>query len=291
VRAMMEMIEEISIIGAGGNMGSWFLRHFSKKSKMKVLAYDRKVLHKPPPKVTLCSNVHHCVRDADLVLVCVPIASAPSVIRDCALSMKSGAILAEISSVKAKTFLELKKYSGKILPLCIHPMFGPGASSIRDTRVLLIPVKNQKKESDVLSSLLRGSEIIVLPTAQVHDRYMAIILGLTYFLNMTFAELLSHEDIPYLQKIAGTFFKTQLLLTQGILSDDPNLIVSIMSQNLYTKKYVSEYLAHTEILTRIIKEKRDSELLSDLIKVKSIFGRNIDLQLSYRNIYSGFKRQ
>lgn len=288
---MMEMIQEISIIGAGGKMGSWFLRHFSKKSEMKVLAYDRQVLRKPPPNVTLCSNMQRCVREADLVLVCVPIASAPSVIRNCALSMKSGGILAEISSVKAKTFVELKKYSRKILPLCIHPMFGPGASSIRDTRVLLVPVKNEKTESDVLSSLLRGSEIIVLPTAQVHDRYMAIILGLTYFVNITFAKLLSTEDIPYLQKIAGTFFRTQLLLMQGILSDDPNLVVSIMSQNLYTKKYVSEYLAQTDTLTRIIKEKRESEFLSDMIRVKSIFGRNVDLQMSYRNIYSGFTRQ
>jgi prephenate dehydrogenase len=120
---------------------------------------------------------------------------------------------------------------------------------------------------------------------------MAIILGLTYFVNITFAKLLSTEDIPYLQKIAGTFFRTQLLLMQGILSDDPNLVVSIMSQNLYTKKYVSEYLAQTDTLTRIIKEKRESEFLSDFIRVKSIFGRNVDLQMSYRNIYSGFTRQ
>lgn len=288
---MMEMIQEISIIGAGGKMGSWFLRHFSKKSELKVLAYDRKVLRKLPANVTLCSNMQLCVREADLVLVCVPIASAPSVIRNCALSMKSGGILAEISSVKAKTFVELKKYSRKILPLCIHPMFGPGASRIRNTRVLLVPVKNEKTESDVLSSLLRGSEIIVLPTPQVHDRYMAIILGLTYFVNITFAKLLSSEDIPYLQKIAGTFFRTQLLLMQGILSDDPNLIVSIMSQNMYTKKYVSEYLAQTDTLTRIIKEKKDNEFLSDMLRVKSIFGRNVDLQMSYQKIYSGFARQ
>jgi prephenate dehydrogenase len=120
---------------------------------------------------------------------------------------------------------------------------------------------------------------------------MAVILGLTYFVNITFAKLLSSEDIPYLQKIAGTFFRAQLLLMQGILSDDPNLIVSIMSQNMYTKKYVSEYLAQTDTLTRIIKEKKDNEFLSDMIRVKSIFGRNVDLQMSYQKIYSGFARQ
>lgn len=272
-------------------MGSWFLKHFSKKPGIKVLAYDRKVLWRPPLHVTLCPTVDLCVREADLVLVCVPIASAPSVIKDCALSMRSGAVLAEISSIKARTFVELKKYSRKVQPLCIHPMFGPGASSIRDTKVLLIPVKNEKTELGALSSLLRGSEIIVLPTAQAHDRYMAIILGLTYFVNMTFAKLLSNEDILYLQKIAGAFFRTHLLLMQGILSDDPNLVVSIISENSYTKRYLSEYLAEVELLRRAIEEKRDSKLLNDLLTVKSIFERSVDLQLSYRNIYSKFTKK
>lgn len=269
-------------------MGSWFLRHFSKKSDVKVLAYDRKVLRKPPSHVTLCPTIDRCVKEADLVLVCVPIPTTPSVIKDCALGMRPGAILAEISSIKARTFVELKKYSRKVQPLCIHPMFGPGASGIRNTKVLLIPVRNEKTELGLLSSLLQGSEIIVLPTAQAHDRYMAIILGLTYFVNMTFAKLLSSEDIIYLQKIAGAFFKTHLLLMQGILSDDPNLIVSIISENSYTKKYVSSYVAEADMLATAIKKKRDGKLLSDLLTVKSIFERSIDLQLSYRNIYSKF---
>ena len=102
-------------------MGSWFLRYFSEKSETKVLAYDTNSFWKPPSHATLCANVDSCVSEADLVLVCVPITSAPSVIEDCALSMKSGAVLAEISSIKAKTFLVLKKYSNKILPFAYIP--------------------------------------------------------------------------------------------------------------------------------------------------------------------------
>jgi prephenate dehydrogenase len=285
------MVQRVSIIGAGGKMGSWFLRYFSEKSETKVLAYDTNAFWKPPSHATLCANVDSCVSEADLVLVCVPITSAPSVIEDCALSMKSGAVLAEISSIKAKTFLVLKKYSNKILPLCIHPMFGPGASSIRDTRILLIPVKNKKTESDMVSSFMRGSEIIVLPTARVHDRYMAIILGLTYFVNMVLAKILSKEDILYLEKISGTFFGIQLLLMQGIISDDPSLIVSIISHNSHTKKRISEYLSEADALRSIILGGRDRELLRDLSKVKSIFERSFDLHMSYRNMYTMFRKQ
>lgn len=272
-------------------MGSWFSRYFSEKSGTKVLAYDTNALWRPPTHVTLCANVDSCVSEADLVLVCVPITTAPSVIKNCALNMKSGAVLAEISSIKAKTFLVMKKYSNKIFPLCIHPMFGPGASSIRDTKILLVPVKNKKTESETISSLMRGSEIIVLPTAQVHDKYMAIILGLTYFVNMVLAKILSKEDILYLEKISGTFFGIQLLLMQGIIRDDPSLIVSIISRNPHTKKRISEYLSEADALRSIIRGGGDSELLRDLTKVKSIFERSFDLQMSYRNMYTMFRKQ
>lgn len=272
-------------------MGSWFSRYFSEKSGTKVLAYDTNALWRPATHVTLCANVDSCVSEADLVLVCVPITTAPSVIKNCALNMKSGAVLAEISSIKAKTFLVMKKYSNKIFPLCIHPMFGPGASSIRDTKILLVPVKNKKTESHTISSLMRGSEIIVLPTAQVHDKYMAIILGLTYFVNMVLAKILSKEDILYLEKISGTFFGIQLLLMQGIISDDPSLIVSIISRNPHTKKRISEYLSEADALRSIIRGGGDSELLRDLSKVKSTFERSFDLQMSYRTMYTMFRKQ
>jgi prephenate dehydrogenase len=167
-------------------MGSWFLNYFLRKWATRVLVYDVKTLSKLPGNVTQCVSIASCVKDADLVLVCVPIIQAPFVVKQCALKMKSGAILAEISSIKTRTYTILKKYSKKIFPLCIHPMFGPGASHIRDTRIILIPVKNQKRESKMVSTLMRGADIIVLPNAHIHDKYMAIMLGLTYYARKTF---------------------------------------------------------------------------------------------------------
>lgn len=273
-------------------MGSWFMRYFSRKSDTKVFAYDKNVLWKPPENVTLSESDESCAREADLVIICVPIAVAPKVIKRCALSMKSGATLAEISSIKTKTFSTLKKYSKRVIPLCIHPMFGPGASNIRDAIILLIPVQNEKMESEALSSLIRGSEIVVIPSAQVHDKYMAIILGITYFANLIFANILSKEDILFLEKISGTFFRIQLLLILGILSDNPDLIASIISQNAYTQKYISDYLDEAETLRSTLDGmERDKDFLRNIISAKSIFERNFDLQKSYQKIYTMFRNQ
>jgi prephenate dehydrogenase len=282
------MVQRISIIGAGGKMGSWFLNYFLRKPATKVLVYDIKTLSKPPANVTQCASVASCVKDADLVLVCVPIILAPFVVKQCALKMKSGAILAEISSIKTRTYKTLKKYSEKIFPLCIHPMFGPGASHIRDTRIILIPVKNQKRESKMVRNLMRGADIIVLPNAHIHDKYMALMLGLTYYANIILANLLSTEDILYMEKIAGTFFRIQLLLIRGILSDDLGLIVSIISENTYTRKYISDFLAQADRLRNIIDARKGNEFMRDLANVKSIFRQSSDLQMAYRQLYANF---
>jgi prephenate dehydrogenase len=282
------MVQRISIVGAGGKMGSWFLNYFLRKPATKVLVYDVKTLSKLPANVTQCVSVASCVKDADLVLVCVPLILAPYVVKQCALKMKSGAILAEISSIKTRTYTILKQYSKKIFPLCIHPMFGPGASHIRDTRIILIPVKNQKRESKMVRTLMRGADIIVLPNAHIHDKYMAIMLGLTYYANIILANLLSTEDILYMEKIAGTFFRIQLLLIQGILSDDLGLIVSIISENTYTRKYISDFLDEADRLRNIIDARKGNEFMRDLANVKSIFQQSSDLHMSYRQLYAIF---
>lgn len=282
------MVQRISIVGAGGKMGSWFLNYFLRKPATKVLVYDVKTLSKLPANVTQCVSVASCVKDADLVLVCVPLILAPYVVKQCALKMKSGAILAEISSIKTRTYTILKQYSKKIFPLCIHPMFGPGASHIRDTRIILIPVKNQRRESKMVRTLMRGADIIVLPNAHIHDKYMAIMLGLTYYANIILANLLSTEDILYMEKIAGTFFRIQLLLIQGILSDDLGLIVSIISENTYTRKYISDFLDEADRLRNIIDAREGNEFMRDLANVKSIFQQSSDLHMSYRQLYAIF---
>ncbi|MDW0313736.1 MAG: prephenate dehydrogenase/arogenate dehydrogenase family protein [Nitrososphaeraceae archaeon] len=282
------MVQRISIVGAGGKMGSWFLNYFLRKPATKVLVYDVKTLSKLPANVTQCVSVASCVKDADLVLVCVPLILAPNIVKQCALKMKSGAILAEISSIKTRTYTILKQYSKKIFPLCIHPMFGPGASHIRDTRIILIPVKNQKRESKMVRTLMRGADIIVLPNAHIHDKYMAIMLGLTYYANIILANLLSTEDILYMEKIAGTFFRIQLLLIQGILSDDLGLIVSIISENTYSRKYISDFLDEADRLRNIIDARKGNEFMRDLANVKSIFQQSSDLHMSYRQLYAIF---
>ena len=87
-------------------MGSWFTSYFAQRG-LDVLAYDinqKMLLLKDSSKVKVQKSLRQCVQDADL-LVCVPVQKTPQAIRECAKNMKDGAIIAEISSVKSKTFV------------------------------------------------------------------------------------------------------------------------------------------------------------------------------------------
>ena len=55
-------------------------------------------------------------------------------------------------------------------------MFGPGAKNIRDTKILMIPIRRNKREK-LVKSMFNESKVIVIKDSKYHDRLMAIILN------------------------------------------------------------------------------------------------------------------
>ena len=60
--------------------------------------------------------------------------------------MKRDSCLVDISSQKSKTATALLKMPKKINPICMHPMFGPGTKKIDGKNIIIIPIKDAKKE-------------------------------------------------------------------------------------------------------------------------------------------------
>ena len=279
------MIKNIAIIGAGGDMGYWFSKYFNKKHKILSLYDIRPISQKPPNNAIICTNIRDCVKTADLVLVCVPVKNTPQTIEECASKMKSGAILAEISSVKRGSFKALQKIPTGIIPLCIHPMFGPGRMDLKQTKILMIPVSNEQNELKILNNLFGGSLITVIRNSSVHDRLIAIVLGLTHFVNIIFANFLSKQDFSYLNEIAGTSFEMQSLLITSILTEQPALVADLLIENRSVKMYIQSYLREANKVAKMVFEGNDVDLGTSYAKAKKILQRQQDLQLSYKRMY------
>jgi prephenate dehydrogenase len=275
----------VAIVGAAGKMGSWFTSYFAHRG-LDVSAFDinQKML-KPSGKVKIQNNLNACVKDADFVLVCVPVQKTPQAIKECSRSMKDGAVIAEISSVKKKTFMALKKTPLNLHPLCIHPMFGPGTNKTVETRILLVPVRNEKLELEIAHEIFENSSLNVLSDAEEHDKAIAIVLGLTYFANIVFAKMMSSSNISVLKQVSGTTFGLQSLIAESILTEEPDLIVALIGENVYAKKYIHQYLKEAKLLARLTTAKERVDLEAELKKVKLSIQKKQDLQQSYQRMY------
>jgi prephenate dehydrogenase len=276
---------EVAIIGAAGKMGLWFTNHFARRG-FGVSVYDiNRQMLRPSGSIRVASSIDDCVNKADFVLVSVPVRMTPRVIRECAKSMKAGAVIAEISSVKQRAFQALKQSPPSLRPLCVHPMFGPGASEKMQTKMLLVPVRNEEAELKIAREMFENATVKVLPDAKAHDKSIATVLGLTYFANIVFAKVVSAGDVSTLKQVSGTTFGLQSLIAESILTNEPDLVVALVRENPYVKKYIRQYLKEASAVARMASAKDDKRLRADLQKVRSKLQKWQDLQQSYRRMY------
>jgi prephenate dehydrogenase len=285
-------LEQVAIVGAAGKMGYWFTSYFAQRG-LGVSAYDinQKKILKTSGKVKVQNNLIQCVQDADLVLVCVPVQRTPQVIKECTKNMKDGAIIAEISSVKNKTFAALKRIPVNLRPLCIHPMFGPGASKKVKTRLLLVPVRNEEIELKIANEIFENANVMVLPDVKQHDKAIAIVLGLTYFANIVFAKVMSSGNISMLKQVSGTTFGLQSLIAESIFTEEPDLIIALIGENAYAKRYINQYLKEAAALARLAIAKDSNDLKAKLQRVKLNMQKGQDIQQSYHRMYEIIDKQ
>lgn len=280
------MLNEIAIIGAAGKMGYWFSKYFSTIENIRLTLYDEDLRSlRLYTTATIAESIDECVKTADMVLVCVPIKNTPLTIKECAKKMKSGSILAEISSVKHNIIKTLKEISKNVNPLCIHPMFGPGAKTINQMRIILIPVRCKERELRILEDLFHGAIISVIPNAEIHDKSIAIILGLTHYINLVFASILSEEDTISLKTMAGTTFGVQSLLSESILTHDPDLIAALLTENPFVTDQIRNYLDQANKLANDVFKSDTIKIKTRFERIRSILQKQQDLDKSYKLIY------
>jgi len=280
------MIKEIAIIGAAGNMGCWFSKYFNKKGiGLSVYDLDASSL-KSYSNTIICKNISDCVYAADLVLICVPIKDTPSMIEECASQMKPGAILAEISSVKSQTFRTLRKLSTTIKPLCIHPMFGPGRVDSKQMKILLIPVRNKENEFKISNQIFEEATITVIPNANIHDKLIAIVLGLTHYTNIVFASVISKENFSYLREVSGTTFEVQSLLAASMFTEEPDLVSSLLLENKSVTTHIQRYLCEANKIAKLIFNGNSTDLRTKYVKTRAILQQQQNLELSYKVMYN-----
>ena len=274
------MTKNIAIIGAGGQMGKWLAGYFVKKGFV-VTGFDTE--NTIPSNIKKAESLISAILNTEYVLLSTPTKKTPEIIRLIAKEMKRESYLIDITSQKSKTATALGKIPAKVCPICIHPMFGPGAKGLKNQNIVSIPIRDGKKELDVAKNLFPDANFVTIDSNE-HDKKIAIILGLTHLINIAFANILAKDDkILLTEKMAGTTFKAQKIIAESILTESPELIETIIS-NPEVRKIAEEFWKDIGRLLNSAQEGNGHEIVTYINANKDKLAENIDLEKSYKKL-------
>lgn len=274
-------MEKITVIGAGGHMGRWFSKYFVDAG-YAVTGFDTEA-DVDSKGVEVASSLVGGILRADYVLLCTPTRRTPEIIRLIAKEMRRGAYLIDISSEKSKVISSLSRIPAKINPLCIHPMFGPGIRSLKKRNIISIPVRDAKTELAVAKKLFPGANFVTIDAAE-HDKKIATILGLPHLINLCFASVTSKTSRSHLtEKMSGPTYKIQRTLAEGIMSESPDLIETIIS-NPDMRRHAEDLWKDIGRLLTAIQESKTEDVLAYVRACRERLEEGSDLNASYKKM-------
>jgi len=274
-------MKTVTVIGAGGQMGQWFVKYFSDIG-FNVTGFDTENKIQGKGIIQSDSLVGGILK-ADYVVLCTPTRRTPEIIRLIAKEMKRGTYLIEISSEKSKVVSSLLKMPAKINPICIHPMFGPGARSIKGQNIISIPIKDAKKELAITKELFEGANFITIDAIE-HDKKIAVILGLTHLINLVFANIVSKDEkMSLTEKMSGTTFRVQKTLAESIMTESPELIETIIA-NPEIRRVAEEFWKDIGKLLTAVQESKTEEVIDYIKTCQARLSANTDLDASYKRL-------
>jgi len=318
----------ITIVGAAGKMGKWFFDYFINIKKGyynlensrniiidKILLYDIKDINyisiqqnlNKEEAVIVSTNISESIKMSDIIIFCTPLEEIINLINFNFNSFKRGSIIVDISSIKSAVYEILSSISSKkdITTLCIHPMFGPGASiSSVTNKIIFIPVNKNKRETEenLLNNIFPIFEIIKIEEPYKHDLSISVIISMIYFINVVFSKFLielsnakefQFEDniINFFKKVSGSSFKLQSLLSESILTDDLSLFNTLFIDNSTSFQIFQKYNhIFNQLLDRV--GKKDKDFLKDFIQTtKNNIKKDTDIDNSYEMLYKFINSQ
>jgi len=284
----------IAIIGAG-RMGRWFAKFFLEQGFTVVVSdKDNEKLErlKEEVNVDIADNVK-AVESADRVLICVPIESFENVVKEVSAHIRPGQEVMDICSVKETPVNIMHNYIKGAVTLGTHPMFGPGAKSIKNQNFILTPtnVKEQALARNFGRWLESKGAKVHLMTPQEHDKLMTVVIGLPYFISYTVCDtLLSYGKFAMAKNVSGVSYKLLLTIVEAVASEEAELAASIQMGLPEIEKLEELLLQKTREWLKIIKQKEKTSFIEKVEFLKRKLA-NTDPQYvkSYEYMYKMFE--
>jgi len=254
----------VTIIGRRGSTGGFFARRLDAAGH-RVDGFGRSGWSSEGPAM---------LREAELVLVSVPPASAPEVIRRAASHMRPEAALADVTSVKLPAFRAMmESHPGPVVGL--HPMFGPGAESFLAQVVVVCHGRMEESYRWLLDEIEADGGTLVVSTPEEHDRVMIAVQAIRHFATMALGRFLAEEgvDLARTLQFASPAYRLEIDLVGRLFAQDPSLYIDIM---LASPERTAAIGRLAETCSRLAREAHSLDrnaLLAEFDAARAVLGR------------------
>lgn len=192
-------------------------------------------------------------QQARIVIVSVPIRETVGVINDIAPFLSGGQVICDLTSVKQGAIEAMLATPAQVLGL--HPMFGPGVSSLEGQTVIAVPARCMSAVGDEIMGILsRQGARVTVATAAEHDRMMAVIQGLMHFSTLVVAETMRTIGAApaELLRYQSPIYHIETAIIGRILGQDADLYGPILQDNPAVRDVVASFSHAASRLQEIV---------------------------------------
>jgi prephenate dehydrogenase len=243
------------------------------------------------------------VKNADYVMVSVPIDITPSLLLQIAPLMQSNAILFDVTSIKTEVVKTLNTIQSKypsIRVASIHPMFGPGAIGLKERTIILIDPIVDANSVDIQITKSTGDELekiflknsndvprIVRCDGLTHDKIIALTLGLSHAINILFQDILSNIGfkLENISEFGGTTFKIQKILSESVIHEDADTYAHIEMDNAEFGNVLSLFNTELQKYIKMIQSKDIQKFEQLFKKLNEFAAKDTDYPDAYKKMY------
>ena len=197
---MEQIFKNISIIGLG-LIGTSILHAIKAKNNKEMItyAYDvnsnhRNTVLEMGVATFICDNIHDAIKEADLVILAIPVGSMKIVASLIGPSLKEGAVITDTGSTKSSVIEDVNPFVPKnVFFIPSHPLAGTeysgpqsGFGSLFENRYWLIICEKETDQTKSLAMFFQNlGSIVERVSAEYHDKILAITSHLPHLIAYT----------------------------------------------------------------------------------------------------------
>lgn len=255
---------QITLVGGHGVMG----RFFGKR--LEEAGHTIKILDAQD-----WENAESLLAGADLVLICVPLKSTVKIIQQIASYLSPTTVLADVASIKTPIYeVLMASHPGPVVSL--HPMFGPGVTSLAGQKIVICHGRETKDYEWLLEWLEAEGGTLITCSPKEHDDMMVVVQAIRHFSTFCLGVFLAEEGVNVERSLefATLVYRIQLGMIGRLFSQDMDLSIEIMLASQGSLTAINRLSNTFNRLANLIREQDRPGLIAEFEAAHSAFPLN-----------------